>query len=181
MQNEAKGGGYSITSSIGVQVPGDDAAAIKCRQMLNDSIQKFKEQGYFAQEQDYVSSRSYAEEGENFYGLNGGLLFVGILLGGVFLMGTALIIYYKQISEGYEDKARFEIMRKVGMSRREVKASIHRQILMVFFLPLITACVHIGMAFPLMKRLLLLVGMSNTRLFLICTAVTVIILQQSMA
>ena len=61
------------------------------------------------------------------------------------------------------------------MSRREVKASIHRQILMVFFLPLITACVHIGMAFPLMKRLLLLVGMSNTRLFLICTAVTVII------
>lgn len=175
LQNEAKGGGYSITSSIGVQVPGDDAAAIKCRQMLNDSIQKFKEQGYFAQEQDYVSSRSYAEEGENFYGLNGGLLFVGILLGGVFLMGTALIIYYKQISEGYEDKARFEIMRKVGMSRREVKASIHRQILMVFFLPLITACVHIGMAFPLMKRLLLLVGMSNTRLFLICTAVTVII------
>lgn len=113
-------------------MPGDDAAAIKCRQMLNDSIQKFKEQGYFAQEQDYVSSRSYAEEGENFYGLNGGLLFVGILLGGVFLMGTALIIYYKQISEGYEDKARFEIMRKVGMSRREVKASIHRQILMVF-------------------------------------------------
>ena len=86
-----------------------------------------------------------------------------------------MIIYYKQISEGYEDKARFEIMRKVGMSRREVKASIHRQILMVFFLPLITACVHIGMAFPLMKRLLLLVGMSNTRLFLICTAVTVII------
>ena len=100
--------------------------------MLNDSIQKFKEQGYFAQEQDYVFNRCFAEEKENFYGLNGGLLFVGILLGGVFLMGTALIIYYKQISEGYEDKARFEIMRKVGMSRREVKASIHRQILMVF-------------------------------------------------
>lgn len=90
-------------------------------------------------------------------------------------MGTAMIIYYKQISEGYEDKARFEIMRKVGMSRREVKSSIHRQILMVFFLPLITACVHIGMAFPLMKRLLLLLSMQNTRLFLICTAATVLV------
>ena len=86
--------------------------------MLNDSIQKFKEQGYFAQEQDYVSSRSYAEEGENFYGLNGGLLFVGILLGGVFLMGTALIIYYKQISEGYEDRERFVILQKVGLDQK---------------------------------------------------------------
>ena len=133
LQNEAQGGGYSITSGVGIQVQGDDAAAIECRQMLNDSIQRFKEQGYFAQEQDYVFNRCFAEEKENFYGLNGGLLFVGILLGGVFLMGTALIIYYKQISEGYEDKARFE------------------------------------------NRLLLLVGLSNTRLFLICTAVTVII------
>lgn len=90
-------------------------------------------------------------------------------------MGTALIIYYKQISEGYEDRERFQIMRKVGMSRREVRSSIRRQILMVFFLPLLAACVHIGMAFPLMKKLLLLVGMSNDRLFLLCTAVTVLV------
>ena len=126
-------------------MPGDDAAAIKCRQMLNDSIQKFKEQGYFAQEQDYVSSRSYAEEGENFYGLNGGLLFVGILLGGVFLMGTALITTSRFL-RGMRIRRVLEIMRKVGMSRREVKASISRQILMVFSLPLNTACVHIGIS-----------------------------------
>ena len=85
-----------------------------------------------------------------------------------------MIIYYKQISEGYEDKERFQIMRKVGMSRQEVRSSIRRQILMVFFLPLMAACVHIAMAFPLMKRMLLLVGMVNDRLFLMCTVATAI-------
>ena len=175
LQNEVQDSGYSISSKIGVQLQGDDATAIACRQEIDDSIQEFVKQGHFSQKENLVTIHSYAEEKENFYGLNGGLLFVGILLGGVFLMGTAMIIYYKQISEGYEDKARFEIMRKVGMSRREVKSSIHRQILMVFFLPLITACVHIGMAFPLMKRLLLLLSMQNTRLFLICTAATVLV------
>ena len=81
---------------------GDDAAAIECRQMLNDGIQRFTKSRIFAQEQDYVSSRSYAEEGESFYGLNGGhcLSRKRVLLGGVFHIETALIIYYKQISTG---------------------------------------------------------------------------------
>lgn len=171
-----KGGsmGYRMKSSLGIMVDGEDDRAIALRNLLDGSIEKFRSQGYFSQEGETVSNRARAVEKENFYGLNGGLLFVGILLGGVFLMGTALIIYYKQISEGYEDRERFQIMRKVGMSRREVRSSIRRQILMVFFLPLLAACVHIGMAFPLMKKLLLLVGMSNDRLFLLCTAATVL-------
>lgn len=114
------------------------------------------------------------EEYQTFYSLNGGLLFLGIFLGGLFLMGAAMIIYYKQISEGYEDKERFEIMQKVGMSRKEVKSSIRRQILMVFFVPLLMAVLHIAMAFPLISRLLKLMSMANTQLFMICTVVTIL-------
>ena len=98
---------------------------------------------------------------------------MGVFLGFVFLMATVLIIYYKQVSEGYEDKGRFEIMQKVGMSPREVKASIRSQILKVFFLPLVMACIHLAMAFPMMNRLLLLFNMKNAGLFAICVVVTV--------
>ena len=83
-----------------------------------------------------------------------------------------MIIYYKQISEGYEDQKRFEIMQKVGLSRREVRSSVRRQILMVFFLPLLMAMLHITMAFPMIRRMLLLFGMTNTKLFIGCTAGT---------
>lgn len=88
-------------------------------------------------------------------------------------MATVLIIYYKQLSEGYEDWQRFEIMQKVGMSKREVRRSISSQILIVFFLPLVTAVVHIGFAFPLMRRLLALMNLYDTRLFAGCTLATI--------
>ena len=103
----------------------------------------------------------------------GGFLFLGIFLGFVFLMATTLIIYYKQVSEGYEDKARFEIMQKVGMSKKEVRASIRSQILKVFFLPLVMACIHLIVAFPMMNRLILLFGMQDMPLFVTCTVGTV--------
>ena len=98
----------------------------------------------------------------------GGLFFLGLFLGTLFLIETILIIYYKQISEGYEDQKRFEIMQNVGMSRHEVKCSIRTQILLVFFLPLITAGCHVGFAFPLIKRMLALVGLTDTHLYLMC-------------
>lgn len=101
----------------------------------------------------------------------GSLFFLGLFLGTLFLVETILIIYYKQISEGYEDQKRFEIMQNVGMSRREVKRSIRSQILLVFFLPLIVAGVHLTFAFPLVKRLLYLLGLSDTGLYLTCSAV----------
>ena len=100
----------------------------------------------------------------SFYSLFGGLLFLGILLSVVFLFGTVLIMYYKQISEGYEDAARFEILQKVGMTRKEIKKSINSQILTVFAAPLLASGVHLCFAFPLIQKLLLMFGLSNTPL-----------------
>ncbi|MDO5602421.1 MAG: ABC transporter permease [Oscillospiraceae bacterium] len=108
------------------------------------------------------------EEAEDFASLYGGLFFLGLFLGILFLMATVLIIYYKQVSEGYEDKRRYEIMQKVGMSRREVKKSIHSQILTVFFLPLVTAGIHTAFAFPAVSRLLSILGMVDVGAFALC-------------
>ena len=98
---------------------------------------------------------------QDFMALYGGLFFLGLFLGILFLLGTALIIYYKQVSEGYEDARRFTIMQQVGMSHREVKRSIHSQILLVFFLPLVTAVVHLAFAFPMLQKILLVMGLAD--------------------
>ncbi len=107
------------------------------------------------------------------FALSGGFLFLGIFLGLVFLIATVLMIYYKQLSEGYEDKERFEIMQKVGLTPEEVKKSIHSQILMVFFLPIAVAAVHIVFDFHLVELLLTLFYMHDRTLILLCTAGTV--------
>ena len=109
-----------------------------------------------------------------FVTLYGGLLFLGIFLGTLFSMATAMIIYYKQVSEGFEDKERFTIMQKVGMGLGEVKETIRRQILIVFFLPLAASVVHIAFAFKIITRMLNLLLISNVRLFALCTAATVL-------
>jgi putative ABC transport system permease protein len=106
---------------------------------------------------------------EYLYGMYGTLLFLGLILSVIFLFATALIIYYKQISEGYEDRERFQIMQKIGMSDREGKAAIRSQILLVFFLPLAVSAMHIAFAFPILTRLLKVLFQSNQMLFLICT------------
>ena len=93
------------------------------------------------------------------------LFFIGMFLGFLFVMVTVTIIYYKQVSEGMDDAGRFEIMRKVGMTRTEVRSSIRSQVLTVFFLPLLAAAVHTAFAFPMMKWLLLAFGMSDTMLY----------------
>jgi putative ABC transport system permease protein len=103
-------------------------------------------------------------------GIYGSFLFMGIFMGILFMMATTLIIYFKQISEGYEDRSRIEIMQKVGMSKKEVSTMIHRQILMVFFIPLLTSLLHTGFAFKMIKTLLGGVfGLTNVNLILICT------------
>lgn len=94
---------------------------------------------------------------------------LGCILGTLFIIATILIIYYKQVSEGYDDKDRFEIMQNVGMSHSEVKKSIHSQILTVFFLPLIVAGVHIAFAFPIMSNILAMLGLVNNSLYIMCT------------
>ena len=116
-----------------------------------------------------------SERAEDAYGLAGGFLFLGIFLGFIFLLATVLIIYYKQISEGYEDKDRFEIMQKVGLSRAEVKRSIHSQILMVFFLPIVVASIHIAFDFNMVEKLLTMFMIQNTTLIALCTLGTVLV------
>ena len=110
---------------------------------------------------------------EDFYSLYGGVFFLGLFLGMMFLMVTVLIIFYKQISEGYEDKERFAIMEKVGMSNAEVKASINAQVRIVFFLPLVTAVIHLTAAFPMLTRLLAMLNLMNRDVFVVCLIVTV--------
>lgn len=112
---------------------------------------------------------------EDFLSLYGGLFFLGMFLGLLFLMGTALIIYYKQISEGYEDARRFSIMQKVGMSRQEVKRSIHSQIILVFFLPLLAAVLHLAFAFPMLQRIMSLLNMVDFQLILFSTIGCVVV------
>lgn len=110
---------------------------------------------------------------ESFYELYGGFLFIGIFLGIIFLMATTLIIYYKQISEGYDDRERYQIMQKVGMSKKEVRHSIRSQVLLVFFLPLIMAVIHLAFAFKIITKLLSVLNLTNISLFFMYTVGTV--------
>ena len=112
---------------------------------------------------------------EQIYVLYGGLFFIGIFLGTMFLMVTVMIIFYKQISEGYDDKARYEIMEKVGMSNDEVKKSITSQVRMVFFLPIILAACHLAAAFPLLRRLLVMFNLTDIKLIAICMSATFLV------
>ena len=131
--------------------------------------------------EDYVGHgyegtiESKADSRSEFVGLYGGFFFIGIFLGVLFIMATVLIIYYKQISEGYDDKQRYEIMQKVGMTHQEIKNSIHSQVLTVFFLPLIVAGIHIAVAFPIITKLLALLNLLNVQLFLTCTVVCYVV------
>lgn len=114
-----------------------------------------------------------AEQRDSYMELNGGFLFLGLFLGSMFLMITVLIIYYKQISEGFEDRERFAIMIKVGMGRSMVKAAIDTQVRTVFFLPIAVAVIHLIMAFPMLKIILYMFGLMNTTLFVGCLVATV--------
>ena len=117
-----------------------------------------------------VASRQ--EMAEEFYAMYGGFLFLGIFLGLLFLMATVLIIYYKQIIEGYDDRARFEILQKVGMDKKLIAASVRSQILTMFLLPLGVAALHLAVAFPLLTRVLKAMMLNNTPLFFTCTLAT---------
>lgn len=121
----------------------------------------------------YVEMRQ--QNADTFYSLYGGLFFLGMFLGSLFLMVAVLIIFYKQISEGYEDKERFAIMAKVGMSNDEIKRAIRTQVLMVFFLPLVTAIIHVCMAFPMVRKLLAVLNLTNIQLFVICMILTALV------
>lgn len=145
----------------------DDATQIKIQSQLEEGLQNNKLYGT----QDYFSTfcEGVAEDRAGFYGMNAGLFFLGILLGIVFIFAAVLIMYYKQVSEGYEDQSRFDIMQKVGMTKKEIRKSINSQVLTVFFLPLVTAGIHLAFAFPLIYKLLALFSLTNLKLLILLT------------
>lgn len=106
----------------------------------------------------------------DFYGMYGGLFFIGVMLSIVFIAAAVLIIYYKQLSEGYEDQKRFAILQKVGMTKKEIRQSVNSQVLTVFFAPLLMAGLHLAFAFPLVWKLLMLFHLSNMGLMVVVTA-----------
>lgn len=166
-----------IIYSLNVDIDGTKQEKLDCVAAVRETLQNAGENGMLQEmgnyDSTYIESR---EEGyESFLSLNGGLFFLGLFLGVMFLMVTVLIIYYKQISEGYEDKERFAIMEKVGMSNMEVKKAIGSQIRTVFFLPLVTAAIHLAAAFPMLKRLLAMLNLTNGTLFILCLIGTVIV------
>ncbi len=128
--------------------------------MYNLFIDAFARQEY----QGIVESKADAKA--NQIGAYGGFFFIGAFLGILFTMAMVLIIYYKQISEGYDDRGRFAIMQKVGMSRKEVKSSINAQVRTIFFLPVIVAGIHVAAAFPMISKMLLKLNLRNTSLFI---------------
>lgn len=124
----------------------------------------------------YLTSRTYVNTREGMrmelYNMNGSFVFLGIFLAVMFTMATVLIIYYKQLSEGYEDRTRFVILQQVGMSADEVRSTIRVQVLMVFFLPLVMAAVHLAAASPMLMRMVSVFGVTNSQLFFLCCLIT---------
>ena len=145
----------------------DDEIQIQIYRQIQNGLGQLS----FSSEDDsfVIQCESVANERQVFYGLYGGLFFLGILLVVVFIFAAVLIIYYKQISEGYEDQSRFEIMQKVGMTQKDIRKSINSQVLTVFFLPLIAAGIHLCFAFPLISKLLTLFNLTNLHLLILTT------------
>lgn len=163
----------SITYSIGFDVDGNAEERLEAERALRQKILDWEnESGEKSETYKYSYMEAREENRESFYVLYGGLFFLGMFLGTLFLMVTVLIIFYKQISEGYEDKERYAIMEKVGMSNQEVKQAIRSQVLMVFFLPLAVAILHVCVAFPMIRMLLECLSLTNMHLFMACVAGT---------
>ena len=165
-----------VTTQINIDVEGTAEEKLACAQALRERVEAWKNDGTLPETlRGEAMVRSRQEGYQSFVTVNGGLFFLGLFLGSMFLMITVLIIYYKQISEGYDDKERFAIMEKVGMSNAEVKTAIRSQVCTVFFLPLVTAVIHLAAAYPMLKKLLALLALTNGTLFLWCMAGTVLI------
>lgn len=158
----------SISRQVRLDIDGDSEQKKECFENIKTALGPEQ-----AKARILIDSRQSSLD--EFYQIYGGFFFLGLFLGILFLMITVLIIFYKQISEGYDDKERFSIMEKVGMSNDEVKATIRSQVRTVFFLPILMAAIHVGMAFPMIKRLLSLFGLSNTALFAGCMAGTILV------
>ena len=158
----------SLSWNYAFDTPVSDEEEIAMCERIGERLSECSESGGYL----YYSRESLAANRADFYGMFGGLFFLGIMLSIAFICAAVLIIYYKQISEGYEDRRRFEIMQNVGMTKKEIRSSINSQLLTVFFLPLIFAGLHLGFAFPFIHKLLMLFNLSNLPLLIGTTAIS---------
>lgn len=156
---------YNFMFDLGVQ---DQQKQIAFASSLRNQLTQVLGEGQYR----FDDKASFVSESKVF---TGGFFFLGIVFGATFILATALIIYYKQISEGIDDRERFEILQKVGMSHQEVKKVIRSQVQTVFFFPLIIAVIHLAFAFPLIRKLLILFGLVNWQLFLLTSVVVTVV------
>lgn len=163
---------FTFRNTIGFDFDGTKQQKINCVKKINQYLVSDAEKE-IGNGTAYVEGR--AENEEAVHTLYGGIFFLGIFLGTMFLMVTVMIIFYKQTSEGYDDKDRYEIMEKVGMSNAEVKKSIQSQVRMVFFLPIVTAAIHVAAAFPMLRRLLVMFNLTDTQLMIECMIGTLLV------
>ena len=162
-----------VEASFSFDVELSEAQQMQLREAILARLRELSDRedaGFYSYD---VSCR--AAQRSEFYGAFGGIFFLGIFLSILFLAATALIIYYKQVTEGCEDEARFSIMRKVGMTAGDIRRSINSQMLTIFFLPLITAAVHTAFAFPMVQKLLALFNLRNVWLSVLVTGAAILI------
>ena len=155
--------GYSWNYQI--DLIGDAKQQIQIGQGIRDIVDQAHCDGYVEVREDNKDS---------LYRMYGSIMFLGIFVGTLFLMGAVMIIYYKQISEGFDDRKRFQIMQKVGMSRQEVRQTIRAQVVTVFFLPLAVAILHTMVAFPVTRQLMTMMNFPDSGIFLAATIVTIV-------
>lgn len=163
LSNEEQVYSSTLKNYVGIDLDITDEEQIELQKNIQEEIKKYNE---------IVSIDGRVNLMQEILGIYGGLLFLGIFCGILFIIAAVLIMYYKQISEGYDDKRRFYIMQQVGMSKKEIKNAIHSQVLTVFFMPLIVAGIHTAFAFPLISRILALLELKNLNLFAISTIST---------
>lgn len=149
----------------GINLEGEEEAQLRAYEQIRVGLDQLE----IPENETVGRVESRAEGAQGFYDVYGGLFFIGIFLGLLFIVAMILLIYYKQITEGYYDRERYVIMQNVGMSQKDVKTSIHSQILTVFFLPLVTAGIHLFFAYPIVEKILAVLNLSNTRLYVYCT------------
>lgn len=163
---------YYLTYYYGYDVDADDDTVIELYNTQTGNLNQvpiLSENGY-----GYTGG-CFASEKYDFLSTYGGLFFIGVCLSAAFMFAAALIIYYKQLSEGYEDQSRFAIMQKVGMTKKDIRKSINSQILTVFFAPLVMAGVHLGFALPLVWKILQLFGLTNLNFMLLVTGIAFVV------
>lgn len=151
----------------GMNVSINEEEQLKVAEEYEKYLQKFNAQ--LNTQGNYVYGSTLADASAQMSVLFGGVFFIGIFLSIIFMVGTVLVIYYKQISEGYEDRERFIILQKVGLDQQQIKQTINKQVLTVFFLPLLFAFIHLAFAYHMLSLILKVIGVLDTTMMLIVT------------